>query len=192
MHDIVLVMGHGVNALRKTFNNLLEQEKDPVDICRYHREFNVNLTSITKDWLEVFWHERVEDIVGVELRVVTALIEYATYDSPRTLYVEYPEAYLHPKQQVELGDLAIAVSRKRKSVWKTNSEHMLLRILRRIREQHENEVKKHPLIGDFFINANNVYVIHAPHNYRLRINEEGDFIDYWPDGFFGERMNELL
>ena len=26
---------------------------------------------------------------------------------------------------------------------------------------------------------------------RLRLDEEGDFIDEWPDGFFPERLREL-
>jgi predicted ATPase len=110
----------------------------------------------------------------------------------QTLFISYPENYLHPKTQVELGDLAILINRSRDSVWMTNSEHMILRLLRRIRETTKGEVCEHPLMGKVTLSKDDVKIIHMPQDVTLKIDEEGEFIDHWPDGFFDERIKELF
>lgn len=112
--------------------------------------------------------------------------------SKRPLFIDYPENYLHPKTQVELGDLAILVNRSRDSVWMTNSEHMLLRLLRRIRETTEGRVFEHPLMGPVSFTKDQLRVIHMPQDVVLEADEDGEFVDHWPEGFFDERRHELF
>ena len=67
-------------------------------------------------------------------------------------------------------------------------------MLRRIRETSENELPPgtKPLLPEdlaiYFVEKDeNGIVISSIH-----VDEEGDFIDHWPQGFFGERARELF
>jgi hypothetical protein len=112
--------------------------------------------------------------------------------------VEQPEIHVHPALQVGLGDLFIdAVSRqggRRTLIVETHSEHLILRLLRRIRETSENELARDaPAFNEERLSV--LYVESAPNGVRvrrLRVDERGEFIDRWPKGFFAERMEELL
>ena len=77
----------------------------------------------------------------------------------------------------------------------THSEHLILRILRRIRETTENgkpsdEVPKiYPKdVAVLYIQPgeNGAQVIEIP------VTEDGDFAEKWPRGFFTERVKELF
>ena len=122
--------------------------------------------------------------------------------------IEQPELHLHPKAQTRLGDLLISSFGDGENVLKnsdnhisndqtiieTHSEHLLLRILRRIRETTNNELPD----GITGMSSDGVAIYYfksTPQGIeanRLRINEQGEFIDSWPDGFFEERIEELF
>ena len=112
--------------------------------------------------------------------------------------VEQPEIHVHPAVQVGLGDLYIdAVTRdggRRTALVETHSEHLILRMLRRIRETTEKERSDN--LPPFFPDMLSVlYVESHPEGVRirrLRVDEHGEFVDRWPKGFFAERMKELL
>ena len=76
----------------------------------------------------------------------------------------------------------------------THSEHIMLRLLRRIRETSENEFPP----GAPSLTADQVAVIYSEQAAdalkltSLRIAADGDFIDRWPRGFFAERVKELF
>jgi hypothetical protein len=80
------------------------------------------------------------------------------------------------------------------SIIETHSEHMILRILRRIRQTTNGELPKHlpPVKPD------DVCVLWVDNLgdgttfTRLRISSEGRWLDRWPDGFFSERHEELF
>ena len=100
--------------------------------------------------------------------------------------------------QVGLGDLLIAaVARdgaRRTFLIETHSEHLILRVLRRIRETTEGEL---PEQAPAFY-ADKLSVIHVENTpdgvtiRRLRVDELGEFEDRWPNGFFEERAKELF
>jgi hypothetical protein len=112
--------------------------------------------------------------------------------------VEQPEIHVHPAVQVGLGDLLIeAVTRaagRSLLLVETHSEHLILRVLRRIRETTENELAD----GAPAFSENKLRVVYVESNAegvqvrRLRVDERGEFVDSWPTGFFAERMEELL
>ncbi len=110
--------------------------------------------------------------------------------------VEQPELHLHPALQTELGDLFIesALRRSNTLLIETHSEHLILRLLRRIRETAEGE----PMPGIPALRPDQVAVIYVEQTEqgvnlsRLRIDETGEFIDRWPKGFFEERVDEIL
>ena len=112
--------------------------------------------------------------------------------------VEQPEIHVHPAIQVGLGDLLIdAITRERNRrtlLVETHSEHLILRLLRRIRETSDKELAE----GAPAFTADNLSVLYVENQpdgvrvRRLRVDERGEFIDRWPKGFFAERMEELL
>lgn len=112
--------------------------------------------------------------------------------------VEQPEIHVHPAVQVGLGDLFIdAVTRAGKGrtlLVETHSEHLILRLLRRIGETTDNELAEGaPAFAEDKLSV--LFVESAPDGVRvrrLRVDKHGDFRDRWPNGFFAERMQELL
>jgi len=115
--------------------------------------------------------------------------------------IEQPELHVHPRVQVELGDLAARfIDRFQESeqlgvlAIETHSEHLMLRLLRRVRETHQGELDhRAPSLTpeDFAV----VYVEPGVQGARfipLRVSADGDFLDRWPRGFFEERGEELF
>lgn len=134
--------------------------------------------------------------VGVGISQVLPLVVAALYIKEGILAVEQPELHIHPALQVALGDLFISRIQERglSFLLETHSEHLMLRFLRRIRETSEGELPpgKDPLKPDQL----GVYYVEQGKNgislTRIRVDQEGEFIDLWPKGFFEEREEELL
>jgi hypothetical protein len=102
---------------------------------------------------------------------------------PAVSYYELPELGLHRAAGVELGQAfldAVAFNPKRVHIAATHSEEMILRIVRRI---GEGEVSKDICAVLYAFDSQLVH---------LRINDQGEFIDPWPHGFFDHRADELF
>ncbi len=103
--------------------------------------------------------------------------------------VEQPETHLHPRLQARLADLFIESTeeggRGNQMIVETHSEHLMLRVQRRIREGSLNPAQ-----------VSVVYVDQDPDGItsvkQLRLDSDGDFLDEWPNGFFDERLDELF
>lgn len=119
--------------------------------------------------------------------------------SDQIIVVEQPELHLHPAVQAELGDLFIesALSDKHNFLLlETHSEHLILRLLRRIREATESRDEgQEPKIE---INPEDIQLLFIEPTeqgttiLQLPITEEGDFERNVPGGFFAERAKELF
>lgn len=76
----------------------------------------------------------------------------------------------------------------------THSEHLLLRLLRRVRETMSAEQEKSHL--NLHPDQLSVYYLQNENNgckvYHLPVDENGDFTEEWPEGFFEERDDELM
>ena len=138
---------------------------------------------------------RVADVgVGIS-QVLPVVVAALDPDRPGITAIEQPELHLHPKLQVELGDLFVQpVDDGRVFLLENHSEHLMLRLLRRIEETHSGELPegKPPLrpeqVSVVFLEQVDGEVRATP----LRIDETGEFIDRWPQGFFAERDDELF
>jgi len=97
------------------------------------------------------------------------------------ILMEFPEDRLGPLYQLELADLIIEWSNEHNVVFCTQSEAIILRILRRIREG-----KLQPDQVDVWFADDNKEPI------RLNIDTDGEFVDQWPNGFFDWRAEELF
>lgn len=111
-------------------------------------------------------------------------------------WIEQPELHLHPEAQCEMGDVIIrAFNRGRFSIIETHSEHLLLRVLRRIRQTskgptHDPELRCLPeAVSILYFEP----VLNGGTKVRpIRVSRSGDFMDRWPQGFFAERDRELF
>lgn len=138
---------------------------------------------------------RTSDIgVGISqiLPVVAAALDP---HRPGITAIEQPELHLHPAMQVELGDLfAQPVDDGRVFLLENHSEHLMLRLLRRIEETHSGELPEgKPALRPDQVSV--VFLEQVDGEVRatpLRIDETGEFVDRWPRGFFRERAVELF
>ena len=138
---------------------------------------------------------RTSDIgVGVS-QILPVVVAALDPDRPGITAIEQPELHVHPKMQVELGDLfAQGVGQGGIFLIETHSEHLILRLLRRIEETYSGELKE----GNPSLRPDQVSVVFLEQTdgevraTRLRIDESGEFRDRWPQGFFEERSDELF
>lgn len=123
--------------------------------------------------------------VGIGISQVLPVLVMAYGSQGKLLAMEQPEIHLHPALQAELADVFIESAlgqRKNTFILETHSEHLILRLMRRIREGQINSDD----IGVVFVEP----LARGSRFIELRIDEEGDFIDEWPGGFFEESFHE--
>jgi len=138
--------------------------------------------------------------VGVGLSQVVPVVVGLLADGATIVAIEQPELHVHPRIQVGLGDLLIeAATRPDKPAFvlvETHSEHLMLRLLRRIEESTEGELppEVRPVPASL-LSVNYVQARPQGSGIRvvpLRLDARGEFVDKWPGGFFDERADELF
>jgi len=157
------------------------------------------------DGPRILFHDPVRNIdlhpleLGVGLSQALPIL-VATLDARRNaiISVEQPELHVHPAIQVEMGDLFIRSTKDNKDkviLLETHSEHLLLRLLKRIRQTTNQELGDRP---ELHLTPEELAIWHlesAPSGGRcntLGVDKEGEFTDRWPNGFFLERLKELV
>jgi len=181
-------------------------------INQWFKKFDLNYTfdvrHVIRDYHEIVLIDgrsgskaSIKD-VGFGISQIIPIIVQGLMSEDRILCIEQPEIHLHPRLQAELGDFFIPITEETGSyantlnqvIVETHSEHLILRLLRRIRETTNGELEDEALA----LRPEHVAVIyakpteHGTELMELRISEDGDFIDKWPDGFFTERERELF
>ena len=123
-------------------------------------------------------------------QILPIITEGVAVSDNAIICVEQPEIHIHPRLQAHLADLLIETSEGdggKQWIVETHSELLIMRIQRRIREGS--------------LKSTDVSVLYVdPHDpdvegsaiKQLHLDEEGDFIDVWPDGFFDENLKELM
>jgi predicted ATPase len=123
--------------------------------------------------------------VGVGVSQVLPIVAQLALGSNDTVLLEQPELHLHPKAQADLGDLLVeSVGLGKQVIAETHSEHLLLRVLRRIRQGTLAPGDVSVLYVDAGDSGSSVQ--------ELRLDSRGEFLDEWPNGFFEERIDELF
>ena len=111
--------------------------------------------------------------------------------------IEQPEIHVHPALQAELGDVFIESAlgeQKNTFILETHSEHLLLRIMRRMRETCSGKLPK----GIRAVRPDDVALFYVqPDGSRsivreMPLNERGELQKQWPGGFFEEGLKEVL
>ena len=125
--------------------------------------------------------------VGFGISQILPFIVQSLADRRRIISIEQPEVHIHPRLQADIGDLlatAITPPYNNQFLIETHSEHLVLRMQRLVRERRLGKEDVAIIYVSRGENGSRVQ--------RLRLDEEGDFIDDWPHGFFEERLRELL
>lgn len=147
--------------------------------------------------------------VGVSQMIPVMVAVLSDHQLVGLATIEQPELHVHPAIQVVMGDMFISGATANKGeatlsgddtdeflktlLIETHSEHIMLRLLRRVREQSESKARQE--FGLKFNELSVVYIESRGDGVRfrpLRVTPDGDFLDQWPGGFFDERDEELF
>lgn len=132
--------------------------------------------------------------VGIGISQVLPVLVMAYGSSGKLLAMEQPEIHLHPALQAELGDVFIESAlgeRKNTFILETHSEHLILRLMRRMRESFNRKDTGLPSLA-----PNDISVLYVePDGTRsivreMPLNELGELVKSWPGGFFEEGLRE--
>lgn len=132
--------------------------------------------------------------IGTGVSQLMPLIVAAITQKGGLVACEQPELHLHPRVQVAIGDLLSQNTEHVNYLIETHSEHLILRLLKRIRQNTDNELpesfkvftKKQIAINYLEPSKEGVKVK------KIRVDDDGEFKDRWPQGFFSERKDELM
>ncbi len=133
--------------------------------------------------------------VGIGVSQVLPVLVGAYAAKNKIVAIEQPEIHLHPALQADLGDVflqsALGENRNRFLI-ETHSEHLLLRIMRRMRETSSKTLPD----GLPEVRPDDVCVLFVQPKgsssavRHLELDEEGQLLDAWPGGFFEEGYRE--
>jgi len=135
--------------------------------------------------------------IGMGINQVLPILISAFGLNNRVIMIEQPELHLHPALQAELADVFIESAlgtRQNTFLLESHSEHLLLRIMRRMRETFEGKLPE----GIPPITPDDVAVLFVePDGSRsivqeMPLNKHGELIKPWPGGFFEEDFEELF
>ncbi|MBK1829601.1 AAA family ATPase [Verrucomicrobiaceae bacterium R5-34] len=135
--------------------------------------------------------------VGVGVSQVIPVVIGVMEPSHSILMIEQPELHIHPQVQCNLAEILAHQAVKNPSkiqLLETHSEHLILRLLRRIRELNEGELPDGaPKLTPAHLSV--LYVNQASYGVEVTdqgVTETGSFKNRWPNGFFSERADELF
>lgn len=153
------------------------------------------------------------DDLGYGISTLLPMVAALASQTGKLISIEQPELHLHPAMQAELADRFIEsaagefVDREEEQIpsnrflVETHSEHLILRILRRIRETTRDDREDWPYDLKWAcrkgIKPEDVAVLYVQPGedgaeiIELPITPDGDFDRPWPSGFFTERSKEL-
>lgn len=160
--------------------------------------------SLSETWVQEIASggDRISDLVLIDKRTKTAVshrdvgigisqvipILVSCYGlSDALVAIEQPEIHLHPRLQAELGSVfaeSIKPPYNNRFILETHSEHLMLRLQKLIRE---GQLKPED-VSVIYVDSNS----EGSQCLELRLDEEGDFIDEWPDGFFEDDFREIF
>lgn len=156
----------------------------------WDKEINIVFLNISNNKKEKLGFQDVGSGLSYIMPILTSLW------ASKLSIIEQPELHLHPKAQCELGDVFIAAySQGAVSIIESHSEHILLRVLRRIRETSKNyllpnnlKISKDDISIYYFEPVSEGHTVVK----SIRVDRHGELLDLWPGGFFSERDSELF
>ncbi|NER22903.1 MAG: AAA family ATPase [Symploca sp. SIO1C2] len=135
--------------------------------------------------------------VGFGISQVIPVIVQSMFSENKTILIEQPEIHLHPKLQAELGDIFIESALgepKNTVILETHSEHLLLRIMRRMRETYDDDLPQNfPSVRPEDVSVLFVEPYGKSSIVReMSLNKRGELVKAWPGGFFEQELKEIF
>lgn len=148
----------------------------------------------------LMWDNRSSTIVthrdiGIGVSQVLPVLVSAFASRRQIIAIEQPEIHLHPALQADLGDVFLQAAlgeQKNRFLIESHSEHLLLRVMRRMRETANGNLPQ----GIPPVRPEDVAVLFIQPKgssaavRHLELDEEGQLLDPWPGGFFEEGYRE--
>ena len=193
---------YGEKTISALLSMLVQRRDTYIQVMEWLRKlkliysYSLNSISSTKHDYEIlvqqYQHGPEVGLADVGFGISQVLpVLTACYYTPEgsTLILEQPDAHLHPKVQSELADVLIDVVKNRniQIILESHSEHLLLRLMRRIAEYE---------VCDEGISADQTAFYFCEINdgnskaEQLKVDEYGN-ISNWPKDFFGDEMGDL-
>ena len=124
--------------------------------------------------------------VGYGISQIVPIIAQSELSKGQIITLEQPELHIHPRLQADMGDVFYKSFKERGNqfIIETHSEHLALRMQKLIRTGKLKPEEVAILYVSRSEDGSNVE--------RLRLDENGQFIDPWPGGFFPERLQEVF
>jgi predicted ATPase len=136
--------------------------------------------------------------VGAGVSQIIPIVVAAAEGRSGLTMVEQPEIHVHPAVQVGLGDVfidaVISEGSRRILLVETHSEHLLLRVMRRMRETSEGSLPE----GARPVRPRDVSIMLVEKDEsrsivrQMPLNERGELVKAWPGGFFEEGLREVF
>lgn len=125
--------------------------------------------------------------MGLGLKKIIPFITYLFFRKWRGIVcIQEPESNLHPKYQSEIPEVLVDsyIRNKNTHIVETHSEILILRLLKLVKQDK---------ISADNISINFVEKINGESKItNIGLNNDGEFTENWPKGFFKERIDELL
>jgi len=140
--------------------------------------------------------------VGFGIGQLLPILVQGVLSENKIIFIEQPEIHIHPRLQAELGSFFAEMAGRTRTVSmddvfeneeekygnqfiiETHSESLILRLQKLIRK---GELKKEDVAVIYCDKTTDGTVAT-----ELRLNDKGEFIDPWPQGFFEESFDELF
>lgn len=135
--------------------------------------------------------------IGVGVAQVLPVVIGSMAPGYSVLAVEQPELHLHPAVQCRLADVFVRARRnaeQRLTLLETHSEHLMLRLMRRMRETANGSLPEPELkltkedVQVMFVESFEGRTVFR----EMPLNSRGEWVKNWPGGFFDEDLEELF
>lgn len=122
-------------------------------------------------------------------QVLPIMAQAAAMNAGALLIIEQPELHLHPKAQANFAKFLVSAAKRNICfLIETHSEHLLRGL--------QLEISKATLEGIEGISHNDISITYVPQEpdqpFEIGMNEFGELLNEWPEGFFDEAYNLSL
>ena len=159
--------------------------------------------SIVYDYLTLYFFDESTQTnvhpqdMGVGISQSLPIIIASNLYEDTSIFIEQPELHLHPKLQAEMADEFIKSYKDNSNQFmiETHSEHLLLRIMKRMRYANEDREDRDKTLD---LTPDDVCVLYIDSHKgktfirELKLDEDGTLLSKWPNGFFEESYNEMF
>ena len=120
---------------------------------------------------------------GTGVQSILPIILNSIISQNKILAIQEPERSLHPKSQINLASLFLSMAKQNGNsfIIETHSEYIVYKFMNLVREK---KISIEDLSFNYVVKGKNGSEIK-----HLRMDEDGSFIDEWPQGFFTERFS---